>query len=87
MVCTCSIIVSYMSFSIMCRVFQHTVEEINLSGESMVDGEWLAYLGAFRCLHSLKLADCRGVSSSSIWPLSGMTRFAIKEWNPLTLSP
>lgn len=56
----------------MCRVFQHSVEEIDLSGENMVDGEWLAYLGAFRCLQSLKLTDCRGVSSSSIWPLSGM---------------
>lgn len=59
------------------RVFQHSVEKINLSGEYMVDGEWLAYLGAFRCLHSLKLADCRGVSSSSIWPLAGMTVFGL----------
>ncbi|KAJ4794595.1 Leucine-rich repeat (LRR) family protein [Rhynchospora pubera] len=66
-----------LAFPSLLEVFQHSVEAINLSGQNMVDGEWLAYLGAFRCLHSLKLAYCRGVSSSSIWPLAGMD--ALKE--------
>ncbi|KAJ4733986.1 Leucine-rich repeat (LRR) family protein [Rhynchospora pubera] len=61
-----------LAFPSLLEVFQYSVEVIDLSGQNMVDGEWLAYLGAFRCLHSLKLADCRGVSSSSIWPLAGM---------------
>ncbi|KAJ3701133.1 hypothetical protein LUZ61_004838 [Rhynchospora tenuis] len=61
-----------LAFPSLLEVFQHSVEAIDLSGQKMVDGEWLAYLGAFRCLQSLKLADCRGVSSSSIWPLAGI---------------
>lgn len=57
----------------MCRVFQHSVEEIDLSGHIAVDAEWLAYLGAFRYLRVLKLADCKNVNSSAVWALSGTT--------------
>lgn len=33
--------------------------------------EWLAYLGAFRHLRRLNLANCRAVNNSAIWYLSG----------------
>lgn len=49
------------------------MEEVDLKGEGCVDAEWLAYLGAFRYLRRLCLADCKGVTDSAIWPLSGMT--------------
>ncbi|XP_068659593.1 uncharacterized protein [Aristolochia californica] len=56
-----------------CRVFQNCIEEIDLNGERFVDAEWLAYLGSFRHLRTLNIADCRGVTNSSLWPLTGMT--------------
>ncbi|KAH9719187.1 hypothetical protein KPL70_005715 [Citrus sinensis] len=33
----------------------------------------MAYLGAFRYLRSLNVADCRRVTSSALWALTGMT--------------
>ncbi|KAF9600364.1 hypothetical protein IFM89_008599 [Coptis chinensis] len=54
------------------EVFQHCIEEINLKGENLVDAEWMAYLGAFRYLQTLILADCRSITSSALWPLTGM---------------
>jgi hypothetical protein len=36
-----------------------------------VDAEWLAYLGAFRYLRVLKMADCKNVNSAAVWALSG----------------
>ncbi|BAS92802.1 uncharacterized LOC4338099 [Oryza sativa Japonica Group] len=59
-------------FPSLLEVFQHSVEEIDLSGHIAVDAEWLAYLGAFRYLRVLKLADCKNVNSSAVWALSGM---------------
>lgn len=55
-----------------CRVFKNTLEKIDLSGQSTVDLEWMAYLGAFPYLHSLSLAGCPKVSSSAIWPIAGI---------------
>uniref|UniRef100_A0A0E0HB32 Disease resistance R13L4/SHOC-2-like LRR domain-containing protein n=1 Tax=Oryza nivara TaxID=4536 RepID=A0A0E0HB32_ORYNI len=60
-------------FPSLLEVFQHSVEEIDLSGHIAVDAEWLAYLGAFRYLRVLKLADCKNVNSSAVWALSGMS--------------
>ncbi|XP_044487447.1 disease resistance protein RPV1 isoform X2 [Mangifera indica] len=60
-------------FPSLLEVFKRSVEVIDLRGESSVDGEWLAYLGACRYLRSLNLADCYRISSSAIWPLAGMT--------------
>ncbi|VAH65958.1 unnamed protein product [Triticum turgidum subsp. durum] len=55
------------------RVFQHSVQEVDFSGNIAVDAEWLAYLGSFRYLGILKLADCKKVDHAAIWPLSGMS--------------
>ncbi|XP_031255901.1 LRR receptor-like serine/threonine-protein kinase GSO1 [Pistacia vera] len=60
-------------FPSLLEVFKRSVEVINLRGENYVDGEWLAYLGAFRYLRSLNLAYCHKISSSAIWPLAGMS--------------
>ncbi|KAG9448297.1 hypothetical protein H6P81_014425 [Aristolochia fimbriata] len=62
-----------LAFPSLLEVFQNCIEEIDLSGETFVDAEWLAYLGSFRHLRTLNLADCRGVTNSSLWPLAGMT--------------
>ncbi|KAB1209884.1 F-box/LRR-repeat protein 16 [Morella rubra] len=48
-------------------------EEINLRGENTVDAEWMAYLGAFRNLRSLNVADCHRVTSSALWAMTGMS--------------
>jgi hypothetical protein len=53
------------------RVFRYSAEEIDLSGNTAVDAEWLAYLGAFRYLRVLKMADCKNVNSAAVWALSG----------------
>ncbi|KAH6804381.1 hypothetical protein C2S51_032628 [Perilla frutescens var. frutescens] len=55
------------------EVFKYSVEEINLRGESFVDAEWMAYLGAFRYLHSIILADCHKINNSALWNITGMT--------------
>lgn len=55
-----------------CRVFQNTVEKIDLRGQSAVDAEWMAYIGAFRYLCTLNVADCHKIGSAAIWPLAGM---------------
>ncbi|KAF8380070.1 hypothetical protein HHK36_027540 [Tetracentron sinense] len=54
------------------EVFQHCIEEIDLRGESSVDAEWMAYVGAFRYLRSLNIADCRGINNSALWAITGM---------------
>ncbi|KAJ3694612.1 hypothetical protein LUZ60_010092 [Juncus effusus] len=66
-------------FPSLLEVFQHNVEHIDLSGDTSVGAEWLAYIGAFRELLSLNLSNCRNVTDSSIWPLSGMA--TLKELN------
>ena len=55
------------------RVFHSSVEEIDLSGNIAVDAEWLAYLGAFRYLRVLNMADCKNVNNAAVWALSGTT--------------
>lgn len=60
-------------FPSLLEVFKNTVEKIDLRGESTVDAEWMAYLGAFRYLHSLNVADCHKINSFAIWPLAGMS--------------
>ncbi|KAJ7945040.1 putative F-box/LRR protein [Quillaja saponaria] len=55
------------------EVFKHSVEEVDARGESSVDAEWMAYLGAFRHLRCLNVADCHRVTSSAIWALTGMS--------------
>ncbi|KAF6140860.1 hypothetical protein GIB67_042273 [Kingdonia uniflora] len=54
------------------EVFQYCIEEIDLKGETPVDAEWMAYLGAFRYLRMLNVADCRGINSSALWAITGM---------------
>ncbi|PKA54084.1 Serine/threonine-protein kinase BRI1-like 1 [Apostasia shenzhenica] len=60
-------------FPSLLEVFQHSVEEVDLNGENSVDAEWMTYLGAFRYLRSLLIADCKNISSASLWPLSGLS--------------
>lgn len=60
-------------FPSLLEVFKHSVEVVDLRGENAVDAEWIAYLGAFRCLSSLNLADCHRINSSALWALTGMT--------------
>ncbi|KAL2342677.1 hypothetical protein Fmac_003962 [Flemingia macrophylla] len=60
-------------FPSLLEVFKHSVEEVDLRRESSVDAEWMAYLGAFRHLRYLNLADCRRLNSSALWPITGMT--------------
>ncbi|CAN6444425.1 unnamed protein product [Victoria cruziana] len=55
------------------EVFQHSVEVVDLKGKSFVDAEWMAYLGAYRSLRVLNLADCKGINNFSLWNITGMT--------------
>ncbi|XP_076947319.1 uncharacterized protein LOC143619225 [Bidens hawaiensis] len=54
------------------ELFKYSVEKIDLRGESSVDAEWMAYLGAFQYLNSLNLSDCHRINSSALWALSGI---------------
>ncbi|XP_042039168.1 uncharacterized protein LOC121784951 [Salvia splendens] len=54
------------------EVFKYTVEDVDLSGESFVDAEWMAYLGAFHYLNSLILADCHKINNAALWYITGM---------------
>ncbi|PSS04242.1 Toll-like receptor 13 [Actinidia chinensis var. chinensis] len=54
------------------EVFKYTAEEVDLRGESTVDAEWLAYLGAFRYLRSLIVADCHRITNCALWAVTGM---------------
>ncbi|CAL8167497.1 unnamed protein product [Prunus armeniaca] len=58
---------------IWCRLFKHSVEELDLRGESFVDAEWIAYIGAFCYLRSLNLSDCRRLTTSALWPIAGIS--------------
>ncbi|KAJ8527013.1 hypothetical protein K7X08_029490 [Anisodus acutangulus] len=60
-------------FPSLLEVFKYCVEEIDLRGESCVDAEWMAYIGAFDHLHSLNLSDCNKINNSAIWAITGMT--------------
>ncbi|KAK4435467.1 hypothetical protein Salat_0710100 [Sesamum alatum] len=59
-------------FPSLLEVFKYSVEEIDLRGESCVDAEWMAYLGAFRYLRSIILADCHRINNSALWSITGM---------------
>ncbi|KAL0329958.1 UNVERIFIED_CONTAM: hypothetical protein Sradi_4982500 [Sesamum radiatum] len=59
-------------FPSLLEVFKYSVEEIDLRGESCVDAEWMAYLGAFRYLRSIILADCNRINNSALWSITGM---------------
>ncbi|CAK8579331.1 unnamed protein product [Lathyrus sativus] len=54
------------------EVFKHSAEEIDLRGDNSVDAEWMAYLGAFRHLRYLNIAECHRINSSALWPTAGM---------------
>ncbi|GFP86722.1 hypothetical protein PHJA_000816000 [Phtheirospermum japonicum] len=60
-------------FPSLLEVFKYSVEEVDLKGESCVDAEWMAYVGAFRYLRSLILADCHRINNSAIWIITGAT--------------
>ncbi|KAL5538140.1 hypothetical protein UlMin_044218 [Ulmus minor] len=55
------------------EVFKESVEEIDLRGQNSVDAEWMAYIGAFRYLRSLNVADCHRLTSTALWAITGMT--------------
>ncbi|CAL4910851.1 unnamed protein product [Urochloa decumbens] len=59
-------------FPSLLEVFKWSVEEVDLSGSLAVDAEWLSYLGSFRYLRVLKLADCKNVDNGAVWSLAGM---------------
>ena len=50
------------------------MEKIDLRGENSVDAEWMAYLGAFCYLRYLNVADCHKVTSSALWPITGIVK-------------
>ncbi|XP_051137342.1 uncharacterized protein LOC127255704 isoform X2 [Andrographis paniculata] len=54
------------------EVFKYIVEEVDLRGDKSVDEEWMAYLGGFRYLHSMNLADCHKINNAAIWSTTGM---------------
>ncbi|WVZ24259.1 hypothetical protein V8G54_002803 [Vigna mungo] len=47
-------------------------EEVDVRDNGSVDAEWMAYLGAFRHLRYLNLADCHRITTSALWPITGM---------------
>lgn len=49
------------------------MEEVDLRGENSVDMEWMAYMGAFRYLRSLNIADCHRITSSALWAITGIS--------------
>ncbi|PNY04037.1 toll-like protein receptor 13-like protein [Trifolium pratense] len=54
------------------EVFKHSAEEVDVKGDNSVDAEWMAYLGGFRHLRYLNIAECHRINSSALWPLTGM---------------
>ncbi|KAL6182357.1 hypothetical protein ACLB2K_043780 [Fragaria x ananassa] len=59
-------------FPSLLEVFKNSAEEIDLRGDTNVDAEWFAYIGAFKHLRSLNVSDCRRLTSSALWALAGM---------------
>ncbi|KAH9309711.1 hypothetical protein KI387_037622, partial [Taxus chinensis] len=47
--------------------FNRVFEEVNLKGETFVDAEWMAYLGAYRHLRVVNIAGCKSVNNSALW--------------------
>ncbi|XP_010445164.1 PREDICTED: uncharacterized protein LOC104727789 [Camelina sativa] len=52
--------------------FKHSVEKIDLRGESSINAEWMAYIGGFVNLLSLNLSDCLRINNSTLWPITGI---------------
>lgn len=48
------------------------MEEVDVRGQNSVDSEWMAYIGAFRFLRSLNVADCHRVTNSALWAITGI---------------
>ncbi|XP_065858674.1 uncharacterized protein [Euphorbia lathyris] len=59
-------------FPSLLEVFKQNVETVDLRAENTVDAEWMVYLGAFRYLRSLNLADSPRITSSALWALTGI---------------
>lgn len=59
------------------RVFKHSAEEVDVRDNGTVDAEWMAYLGAFRNLRYLNLADCHRITTSALWPIAGVVSIFI----------
>lgn len=55
-----------------CRLFQHSIEDVDLSGELSVDAEWMAYIGGFHHLRILRATDCRSLTNNALWHLVGV---------------
>lgn len=72
---SCPIHVS--NFSFLVRVFKHSAEEVDVRDNGSVDAEWMAYLGAFRHLRYLNLADCHRITTSALWPITGVVSIVI----------
>lgn len=53
------------------RSFQASIQEVDVSGESSLDGEWMAYLGGCRHLRALRATDCKALTNNAIWQLTG----------------
>ncbi|KFK28939.1 hypothetical protein AALP_AA7G068300 [Arabis alpina] len=60
-------------FPSLLEVFKHSVEKIDLRGESSINAEWMAYIGGFVNLYSLNLSDCQRINNSTLWPITGLT--------------
>ncbi|CAH2078133.1 unnamed protein product [Thlaspi arvense] len=60
-------------FPSLLEVFKHSVEKIDLRGESSINAEWMAYIGGFVNLLSLNLSDCQRINNSTLWPITGLT--------------
>jgi hypothetical protein len=54
------------------ELFQHSIEDVDLSGELSVDAEWMAYIGGFHHLHILRATDCRSLTNNALWHLVGV---------------
>lgn len=61
------------------ELFQQSIQEVDVSGESSVDGEWMAYLGGCRHLRALCATDCKALTNNAIWQLTGLA--AMEELN------
>lgn len=68
-----SLLQSHLLSATLIGLFQSNLQEVNLSGEATVDGEWMAYLGGCRHLRALRATDCKALTNNAIWQLTGLT--------------
>ncbi|VVB03203.1 unnamed protein product [Arabis nemorensis] len=69
----CHLLRRRLLFPSLLEVFKHSVEKIDLRGESSINAEWMAYIGGFVNLYSLNLSDCLRINNSTLWPITGLT--------------